>query len=213
MPQASDHLRFGIEVEFLLTPREAHAFKDVSEFTNFVLSFYKSKKVESWPNIHVDLDGSYEDKNDKIEWSLTNDAPINHDKEYPIELVSPILHFQQGDHFRDYVKGVWDRIATPCIIGTNNSCGTHVHVSTSNDYTSVQVKAVARAILYFESAINALVPSHHLGNEYCKSFFASNQEFKGKTIGQAVAIVDKVDESHPGMVADLMNPGVDRNYT
>ncbi|KAF9642998.1 hypothetical protein BDM02DRAFT_3123933 [Thelephora ganbajun] len=185
MSQASNHLRFGIEVEFLLSPREARTFKDIGEFANFVLAFYKSKKVESWPNMH----------------------------EYPIELVSPILHFQQGDHFRDYVKGVWDRIATLCIIGTNNSCGTHVHVSTNNDYTSVQVKAIARPILYFESAINALVPSHRLGNEYCKSFFASNQEFKSKTIEQAVAIVDKVDESHPGMVADLMNPGTDRRYT
>ncbi|KAF9642852.1 hypothetical protein BDM02DRAFT_1857417 [Thelephora ganbajun] len=211
MSHASNHLRFGIEVEFLLSPREAHTFKDIGEFANFVLAFYKSKKDKSWPNMHVDLDGSYEGDNDTIEWSLSDDASIKHDKEYPIELISPILHFKQGDHFRDYVKGVWDRIVTLCIVGTNNSCGTHVHVSPSDDYTSAQVKAVARAVLYFESTINALVPAHRLANEYCKSFFASNEKFKGKTVEQAIAIVDKVDESHPAMVAELMNP--DRYYT
>ncbi|KAF9644767.1 hypothetical protein BDM02DRAFT_3121354, partial [Thelephora ganbajun] len=98
------------------------------------------------------------------------------------------------------------------MVGTNTSCGTHVHVSPSNEYTSAQVKAIARAILYFEPAINALVPSHRLGNPFCKTLFASNRNFAGKNVEQAIAIVDKVDSSHPTLVAELMNPDMDRYY-
>ncbi|KAF9644771.1 hypothetical protein BDM02DRAFT_3131553 [Thelephora ganbajun] len=112
MIRADDYFRFGIEVEFLLTPREKRRFSDIEAFGAFVLCCYQIKKDKSWPDMHIDFDGSYKGKNHTIEWSFSDDESISPEKnvDYPIELVSPILHFKQGDHFRDYVKGVWDRI-------------------------------------------------------------------------------------------------------
>ncbi|KAF9644758.1 hypothetical protein BDM02DRAFT_3121338 [Thelephora ganbajun] len=168
--------------------------------------------------MHIDLDGSYKGKNVTTEWSFSDDESISPDKhtEYPIELVSPILHFNDG-HFRDYVQGVWNRIGALCVVATNESCGTHVHVSPSNEYTSAQIKDVARAALYFEPAINALVPPLRRNNEFCKNFLASNKHFTGKTVEQAIAMVDGVDDSRKAII-ELMNPPdrltePDRYYT
>ena len=121
----------------------------------------------------------------------------------PLELVSPILHFQAGYHFRDFVNGVWEVIHAACLIETNTWCGTHVHVSPDNDYTLDQMKSVARAVLYFESALNALVPADRLKSKFCKSFHASNPNFKGKTMDKCVALVDATKNNVA--VIELMN--------
>ncbi|KAF9643628.1 hypothetical protein BDM02DRAFT_3191383 [Thelephora ganbajun] len=218
-----NHLRFGIEVEFLLYLKdEKHVFKNIEGFAEFVLSVYQKEKDKSWPDMHIDLDGSFKGKNAATEWSFSKDKSIERDPndkhtQYPIELVSPILHFTDG-HFRDYVQGMWSLIGPLCVVKTNDSCGTHVHVSPSNEYTSAQIKAVARAALYFEPAINALVPPHRRNNFYSRNFFASNKYFKDKTPEQAIALVDGLDESHKAII-ELMNPhdsvipGPDRYYT
>ncbi|KAF9644773.1 hypothetical protein BDM02DRAFT_3190303 [Thelephora ganbajun] len=141
--------------------------------------------------MNIDLDETRKGKKNPTAWTFATDTTISPDKdtEYPIELVSPVFHFRHGELFHE----------------TNDSCGTHVHVSPSNEYTSAQIKAVARAAIYFEPAINALVPSHRLGNEFCKTFFASNEHFKDKTVEQAIAMVDGVGETHKAII-ELMNP-------
>ena len=77
----------------------------------------------------------------------------------------------------------------------------------------MQVRAVACAALYFEEAINALVPVNRLGNEYCESFSACNENIRGKTVAECVAKVENLSDI-VGAV-DLMNPGRgnDRYYT
>lgn len=129
-----------------------------------------------------------------------------------IELISPVLRFKKDNHLREYVKGVWDRIAAVYTVETSFYYGTHVDVSTNNGYTSEQVKAIAYAALDLESAINALALADRLKNEYCEGFFASNKGFKGKKVERAIVGVGEVDESHQTMVVELQNLGTDRYY-
>jgi len=150
-----------------------------------------------------------------------------------IELISPILRFNES-RFRDLVRGVWDRISRSCTISTNESCGTHVHISQDTGFHVLDAMAIARAVLHFEPAINALVPPHRRdpGAEYCKTFFGHDKKFQGMTPTQAIAKVNTIDRdedvppfvelneftdpfgetfAHP--IAKLMNPGGDRSYT
>ncbi|KAF9649035.1 hypothetical protein BDM02DRAFT_3114596, partial [Thelephora ganbajun] len=112
---------------------------------------------------------------------------------------------------------MWDCIEPPCTVWTNDSCGTHVYVSPNDNYTLAQVKAVARAVLYFEPAINALVPDHRLNKMWCKTFFPNNANFQGKEVAQAIARVDEV-RSLEGIVELMNSPPnpftiLDRLYT
>ena len=191
---------------------------------------------------------------DVSKWALTADSSIKPDNENQcqlyffcfffkkkfllltlidavgIELISPILRFNES-RFRDLVRGVWHRLHASCSIQTNETCGTHVHVSPSNGFHVRDAKAVARAILFFEPAIDALVPRHRREGTYCKRFYVSHPVFSKLLPEQAIALVDNVSEvsqeikrassrhsyyfdeifAHP--IAQLMNPGNDREYT
>lgn len=77
-------LRFGIETEFLLTPRDGKDYNgDMRAFAKYVRDVYQKGKDSSWPNMHLDIDGSYAGENDKIEWSLTDDesVAVTHNKQ------------------------------------------------------------------------------------------------------------------------------------
>ncbi|KAF9649033.1 hypothetical protein BDM02DRAFT_3114591, partial [Thelephora ganbajun] len=162
------HLRFCIEVEFLLTLPTARKSRNLGLFAECVRALYQGRKKVSWPSMHNGVGGSYDDDNSAIEWTLAYDVSIR----------------PEGK--------LWDCIEPPCTVWTNDSCGTHVHVSPNDNYTLAQAKAVARAVLYFEPAINALVPPHRLNNMWCKTFFPNNANFQGKEVAQAIARVDRV---------------------
>lgn len=71
-------LRFGIEVEFLLTPRDG---KDYGDDPTFVKRVHDTYKEDTWPGMHIDIEGSYAGTNDT---SLTNDESVKviHYKQY-----------------------------------------------------------------------------------------------------------------------------------
>jgi hypothetical protein len=98
-----------------------------------------------------------------------------------------------------------------CSVESNASCCTHIHVSPNDGFNAKQVKAVARAALYFEEAVNALVPAAgRSGNEFCQSFSACNTNFQGKAIEECIAKVDEL--GNLVHVVNLMNPNEDRHY-
>jgi hypothetical protein len=109
------------------------------------------------------------------------------------------------------VNGVWKVIQAICIVETNTWCGTHVHVSPSvhspqqAPFNLDQAKSVARAVLYFEAATDALVPPDRLKSQFCKSFHAANTNFKGKSMEQCFALVEK-SKSDQELVELMNNP-------
>jgi len=78
------YLRFGIETEFLFTPRDGKDYQgDTRAFAKYVRGVYQNGKNSSWPDMHLDIDGSYEGENDKVEWSLTDNesVTVTHNKQ------------------------------------------------------------------------------------------------------------------------------------
>ena len=212
------YLRFGIESEVFLVPRQSSDdFTSLEGFANFMIKTYNDKKRTAWPKMHLDIDGSYKGHDQAIEWTLTNDSslkPDHVDKQckvflftppgscanlsdesflriaVPLELVSPILEFTSTSDWRKAVVGLWDIFNSLCLIQTNKTCGTHVHISPAAGFESPSAKSIARAILYFESAINGLVPADRRNNEYRKSLRGNGLKFKGKTTQKCIAVVD-----------------------
>lgn len=132
-----------------------------------------------------------------------------------IELISPVLEFEKDSKFREYVTAVWKCIYHFCYIETNDTCSTHVHISPSTFYSLTKLQLIARAVLYYEPVINALVPPQRQGNSYCKSFYASNSTFKGRTPAQAIDEIDvlmdgnpdeEIDEEHKTTLVNMLNP-------
>lgn len=113
-----------------------------------------------------------------------------------IYVMTPILHFEASYRFRDFVDCVWRVIQATCFVETNTLCSTHAHISPDNNYTIDQVKFTARAILSFESALNAPVPIDRLKSRFCKSFYASNSNFKGKPMERCIAPIEVAEDDH-----------------
>lgn len=96
-------------------------------------------------------------------------------------------------------------------VETNQSCGTHVHVSRPQDSPGgSNMKCVARSILHFEAAMEVLVPAHRRGNEYARSNKVDNPNLAGKSENQCFQLIDKCTDRV--YIADLMNANGDRYY-
>ena len=65
----STHLRFGIETEFLLTPRQAREFKNIRALSDSStsLNIIKMANRPGGLKMHIDFWGTYEGENDHME--------------------------------------------------------------------------------------------------------------------------------------------------
>ena len=73
------HLRFGIETEALLTPRQVQEFKNLEAFAEYILKDYQVVKHDTWPDMYINLEGSYAGSDVHMKWSLSNDITIKPD--------------------------------------------------------------------------------------------------------------------------------------
>ena len=107
---------------------------------------------------------------------------------------------------------MWSIVEGLCHIETNETCGTHIHVSLANgqEWQLEHVKSIARSILHFEPAFEVLVPAHRRGNEYTKSNRMDNPSFEHKTLAQCFDQIDRC--AHVTDVADPMNANGDRYH-
>ena len=85
-----------------------------------------------------------------------------------------------------------------------DTCSTHVHVSKYGGYNLDDLKNIAASALYFEMALDALVPSHRLESKYAHSNWANPSLKNGmtrtaqiKTIRAAKKISDLVELINP----------------
>ncbi|KAF8535335.1 hypothetical protein BDD12DRAFT_808649 [Trichophaea hybrida] len=103
-------------------------------------------------------------------WSITDDGNVKtvaSDPGFPVEIVSPVLRFRND--WRGEVREVWNRIKEICVVRTNPTCSTHIHVSLSRKWTLEDVKAVARCATFFEPAVAMLPPGIKLlQTDMCK---------------------------------------------
>lgn len=64
--------------------------------------------------------------------------------------------------------------------------------------------------MHFEGAFEILVPAHRHGNPYAKSFSADHPQFRGTSVVECFALIDRSTQQVD--IAELMNPESDRNY-
>lgn len=119
------------------------------------------------------------------------------------------MFFNGQSGWRREVNHMFHVVNTLCKIGSNTSCGTHIHISPGlGDWSTGQLKSVCKAILYFESAFEVLVPESRRGNQWAKSNRFDNNSFFGRNSQQCFALIEACE--NPVQIADLMSP--DRYY-
>lgn len=99
---------------------------------------------------------------------------------------------------------MWEYLRTTQDIITNETCGTHVHVSFDEGWTLTALKRLCQSILYFEPAFEALLPTHRLRNEYAKSNSVDNSNFRKLPQQDCFAAIERC--AGLADLALLMNP-------
>lgn len=124
-----------------------------------------------------------------------------------MELVSPILDYNETNAWRDDLRDIFRALSTACDIEVNSTCGVHVHISRAMAPWKLQtLKELCRNIFYFEDVINTLVPDHRLDNEMIESSRRGSEPLQGKPPCECVRIVNKC-VSTPHLVRVMNNYG------
>lgn len=107
---------------------------------------------------------------------------------------------------------MWQYLEGDYYVTTNDSCGTHVHVSFIGGWTLPNLKRVCQSIIYFEPAIEAMLPETRLGNEYSKSNWIDNASLGRKNLSrqQSIEAIQKCSNMRDLVL--LMNPPHEGNH-
>jgi hypothetical protein len=62
------------------------------------------------------------------------------------------------------LEGFWQTLGFLCGVRTNQSCSTYDYVSLEREWTVKDILRLAKAVLWFEPAIQAIIPAHHRDN-------------------------------------------------
>ncbi|KAL9078551.1 MAG: hypothetical protein Q9157_002542, partial [Trypethelium eluteriae] len=147
------------------------------------------------------------------QWCLHHDPTVETRKEpWGVEIVSHILLLYTTSKWRADVEALWSFLNGEYIVTANNNCSTHVHISLAKGYSVSDLKNLAASVIYFEPALEALVPPNRRGNEYARSNWIDNANFgyKKKLRSESIAMIMKcgIDEE----VINLMNPRGERYF-
>lgn len=124
-----------------------------------------------------------------------------------IELVSPILTaYKGGEVWRESVSQMWRFLSLRYGVTADASCSTHVHLSLARGFSLTQLKRLAQAVIYFECAVEALMPPDRRGNEYARSNWIDNKHLAYKNLNRDQSMLAiEACKSQEEVIA-LMNP-------
>ena len=221
-------LCLGVELELLLVPRNTD---DTPDFADLIVSTYSDTSGPQFPSIAKDLEGDSDGREAFQMWIITKDVTIvptkpEQRKATPFslknvlgmlapcsplvasELVSPI-HCVGGSTLRqESLRHLWDVLDACAIIETTQSCGTHVHISTLETWELSTLKNFARPIVYFEGAINVLLPKKRKQNMWAASNRVDNTNLKDRSLTEIFTLIDA--QTTVAEIIVLMNPTCDR---
>ncbi|KAK3377558.1 hypothetical protein B0H63DRAFT_220622 [Podospora didyma] len=197
LPQLGFHV--GIETELFLERRIPR-------------SLTKDKAPETLPDFSIDLRDRYmqalrskagypglrsEFVEEQIEadplfskWCVINEISLTKREQEPwgLEIVSPKLPVSPSSHWREHVNALWAFLDQNYSITGDDTCGTHIHISVDGDYDLSMMKAIASAVIYFEPAIEALLPETRRGNHHTMSNWIDNPSLGHLGMSRAAAI-------------------------
>jgi Putative amidoligase enzyme len=120
---------------------------------------------------------------------------ITADKGFPggLELRTPILDVFPHSQWRSHVRECWDFLERYYRVTGDERCGTHIHISLVPNFDLTELKRIACAIIQFEPAFEALMPSHRRGNAYATSNWLSSPYLKrrGRSRAQSIDDIEK----------------------
>ena len=137
---------FGVEIEACNCTRERLA----SELTA--------------AGINVQVEG-YNHTDHTDHWKLVTDSSLNGNN--PFELVSPILHGEQG--LEELEKVCW--VLDLCNAKVNDTCGLHVHMDAA-EFDLSTWKNLILTYKRLEGVIDNFMPRSRRNNHYCKGLSA-----------------------------------------
>ncbi|OAL72652.1 hypothetical protein A7D00_3654 [Trichophyton violaceum] len=203
--------KIGIEVELFLQPND-NVYTSKEDFAKELVSSYRQIK-ENVHLMHLDLDECpYFGPNRLTEWTMEEDCSLETDRPGQIdaEFSSPVM-YHSNPLWRRSVGSVFKHLRTLASLQVNHSCGFHVHISKQErPWTLEDLKRVSRAILYFESSIELVVPEHRRGSIWGKNNCCDNPRFEGKSDKASFDLVDACTNNVE--LVQLMNSGNNRNY-
>ncbi|KIH89809.1 hypothetical protein SPBR_00812 [Sporothrix brasiliensis 5110] len=178
MPKTS--FRFGVELELKLENQEGkRPFKSWSELAKDVSRRLAQHGIRN--HIHGKAAETYE------EWFIIREVTIKVDPDsdqYGIELVSPVFRAEEQAWSTD-LQTIFNVLHTYYTVHESDTCSTHVHLSTAGTtLTEVNAVCLAEAALYYEHAIDALMPVWRAGGSHWCASNRDSHMFSGSEAAQ-----------------------------
>lgn len=125
-----------------------------------------------------------------------------------MEFVSPtMLH---SGNWKWVIKRLFTNINKICYLTINPSCAFHVHIRRIGGWTVSYLLSLCHAILYFENAVQALLPAERRRNFWARSNNWDNSRLRMASIQQIEQLLQNCHST--AEIASLMNDGHDRYY-
>ncbi|KAI1085392.1 putative amidoligase enzyme-domain-containing protein [Whalleya microplaca] len=161
--------QFGVEIELLLGSRS----KTHKSWKSLASELSTRLAKAGIPN-HLNQ-GNDKSAENYFEWSITQEVtvPAQAGKNlWGLELVSPI--FTPDAPWTAQLHTIFTSVLRKHFVLTPSPhCSTHVHISTVPPLSAPQLASVAKNILYFEPALDALLPVDRASSYWCQSNRAS----------------------------------------
>jgi Putative amidoligase enzyme len=127
-------------------------------------------------------------------------------------LASPLFRAYRGSPWREEVERTWAFLQNEYEITTSTECGTHIHISIRRGFSLADMKKIAQCIMFFEPAIEALLPDERRGNSYMKSNWLDNRKFglQNKSPRQAIREIGLAQTRQE--IVGLMSPDLDSHF-
>ncbi|ROV90115.1 hypothetical protein VMCG_09761 [Cytospora schulzeri] len=184
---SSASLQFGVEIELLLgSCKKAH-----SSWKALASDLSKRLTAAGIAN-HINEGGDKAVEHYR-EWSIVREVTIPNQPAkglWGIELVSPI--YPATWYWATDLEMIFSALRHSFVMAPSGNCSTHIHVSaTPLPLNSTELSSLAKAALYFESALDQLVPAERRGSTayWCQSNRASIA-LKALGLGDCLAMVD-----------------------
>ncbi|KAF2966741.1 hypothetical protein GQX73_g6834 [Xylaria multiplex] len=203
----------GVETGFILQSRDPEPGD--SSLTLFARSLAANhNRSVPLPNPRMDsLVQNLGDGPSHMAWKLVrNQTCETKSSPWGIEMVSPIFRLMPNSSWRAAIQKTWGFLEENYKVTADETCSTHVHMSIVGDYSVIQVKRLAQAIIHFEPAFEALLPRDQRGNEYARSNWIDNLHFGYGEVSRTDAIAKLERCGTVDEVIELMNPQNSRYF-
>ncbi|KAF2749892.1 hypothetical protein M011DRAFT_456630 [Sporormia fimetaria CBS 119925] len=160
-------LRFGAELE-VVTGSKKNKHKDWLPLAKEL----SAELTQNGVNNHVNSKHDRSAEN-YSEWSIVDEKSIQNNptgNQWGMELVSPVLDYQKMNLWPGQFDRVWSVLANSFSTSSTNQCSTHVHFSPRGaPWTLSQIQSIAKSVLYYERAIDSIMPFERRTNAWARS--------------------------------------------